>query len=151
MIAQLGLGTASGSLTVNLQIPASRGPPFPAPYDIIMLGPKTSGDLGLYGEFSRALSTSSLFLSLSLTPSFPCLPSSPSTEYSVVSDPLELTLFVLARNYSTFFEKYNATVIDFLQENGYVTFLNTPLPTEWKGCAEYSVTDLWSCAVHDVQ
>lgn len=85
-----GLGTITGSLTVNLQIPKSRGPPFPAPYDIILLGPPTYGPLGLY-------------------------------EYSVVSDPLGLTLFVLARDYTTFFKKYNKTVIETLEKDGFVT------------------------------
>lgn len=119
------LSTVRGDLTVYLQIPASRGPPFPAPYDVILLGPKTYGEFGAY-------------------------------EYAVVSDPLELTLFVLARNYEKFFAPdakgatYNSTVIEFLQSNGFVSFLDTPLPTVQAGCAEYSETDLWTCDVHDV-
>jgi len=43
-----GLSTATGALTVNLQIPDSRGPPFPAPYDIILLGPPDYGEFGSY-------------------------------------------------------------------------------------------------------
>ena len=116
---QTSLTTASGSLTVNLQIPSSRGPPFPAPYDIILLGPQTHGPFGLY-------------------------------EYAVVSDFLALTLFVLARNNTDFFLNYNKTVIETLEKDGYVSFLNKPIPTVYEGCAEYSETDLWSCAVHDI-
>ena len=114
------LTSARGDLTVYLQIPAARGPPFPAPYDIILLGPETHGPFGGY-------------------------------EYAVVSDPLELTLFVLARSFDKFFAPdatgvtYNSTVIDFLSSNGYVTFIDAPLPTVQAGCAEYSETDLWTC------
>ena len=113
------LTTAEGGLTVYLQIPAARGPPFPAPYDIVLLGPETYGEFGAY-------------------------------EYAVVSDPFALTLFVLARNYTTFFELYNATVIETLVRDGFVKIIDTPRPTVQDGCAEYSETDLWTCDVHDV-
>lgn len=95
----------------------------------------------------------------------------------MVSDFLELTLFVLARNYTDFFDKYNKTVIETLEADGYVRvssfssitllffaifldltllphpslqIINTPKPTVYEGCAEYSNTDLWSCDVHDI-
>jgi len=53
----------------------------------------------------------------------------------VVSDFLELTLFVLARDYDVFFEKYNKTVIETLQADGFInvsvrakTHARVPLP-----------------------
>lgn len=104
-----GLDTVSGSLTVNLQ-----GPPFPAPYDIVLLGPPTHGVFGAY-------------------------------EWAVVSDPFEISLFVLARNYTEFFMYYNTTVIDTLQVLGYINILNAPEATFQDGCPEWSETDLWTC------
>lgn len=124
-----GLNTVRGDLTVNLQIPGSRGPPFPAPYDVILLGPSTFGEFGQcayacirvqapgflcpeYCSFLCKLTRPSPFL--------PTYPNPPADEYAVVSDFLELTLFVLARNYTDFFDKYNKTVIETLEADGYV-------------------------------
>ncbi len=55
-------------------------------------------------------------------------------EYSIVSDPLKLTLFVLARNISRFMELYNSNVTQYLKEQGFTDFLNTPIPTTQQGC-----------------
>ena len=55
-------------------------------------------------------------------------------EYAVVSDPLQLTLFVLARNVTTWYSKYNATVYASLLAEGFNNFLNSPVPTNHIGC-----------------
>lgn len=55
-------------------------------------------------------------------------------DYSVVSDPLRLTLFVLARNVSRFYSYYNASVYNMLLGMGFNGFLNTPLLTIQFGC-----------------
>ena len=49
-----GLGTADGSLSVYLQIPPPGPQGIAAPYDIILLGPKTYGPYGLYECVGRA-------------------------------------------------------------------------------------------------
>jgi len=55
-------------------------------------------------------------------------------EYSIVSDPLKLTLFVLARNVTRFLDKYNRNVTDYLTEQGFTTLLNSPIVTPQEGC-----------------
>jgi lipocalin len=55
-------------------------------------------------------------------------------EYSIVSDPLKLTLFVLARNVSKFMDKYNRNVTDYLTEEGFTGLLNSPVLTPQEGC-----------------
>lgn len=57
-------------------------------------------------------------------------------EYSIVSDPLKLTLFVLARNVSRFMEKYNLNVTNYLTEEGFTGLLNSPILTPQEGCVE---------------
>ena len=100
------LNTASGALQVNLN-----GVPFPAPYDIILLGPASYGPLGAY-------------------------------QYAVVSDQLEFSLFVLARDPADFNRRYNATVFTELEALGFDTILNTPIQTFQDGCPTYIETDL---------
>ena len=56
-------------------------------------------------------------------------------EYSIVSDPLKATLFVLARNVSEFYDRWNANVSASLRLVGFTGFFNTPLPTVQNGCA----------------
>lgn len=68
-----------------------------------------------------------------------------SYAWAVVSDPFELSLFVLARNITTFYAKYNATVFQELEALGFDTFLNTPIPTIQDGCPEYTTQDLAAC------
>jgi len=68
-----------------------------------------------------------------------------SYAWAVVSDPFELSLFVLARNATTFNALYNATVFDELEKLGFNTLLNTPIPTFQDGCPEYTTRDLASC------
>ena len=55
-------------------------------------------------------------------------------QYSIVSDPLKLTLFVLARNVSKFMDKYNRNVTDYLTEQGFTDILNSPVLTPQEGC-----------------
>ncbi len=55
-------------------------------------------------------------------------------EYSIVSDPLKLSLFVLARNVTRFMDKYNRNVTDYLTEQGFTTLVNSPILTPQEGC-----------------
>ena len=55
-------------------------------------------------------------------------------EYSIVSDPLKLTLFVLARNVTKFMDKYNENVTAYLTEQGFTDLLNSPILTPQDGC-----------------
>ena len=66
-------------------------------------------------------------------------------EYAVVSDPFELSLFVLARNTTEYNLYYNQTVFLALEELGFDTLLNTPTQTVQDGCLEYSEVDLDAC------
>ncbi len=66
-------------------------------------------------------------------------------EYAVVSDPFEISLFVLVRDVKTYFKKYNATVFSELEALGFTRFINKPRLTTQDGCPEYSETDLWTC------
>ncbi len=58
-------------------------------------------------------------------------------EYSIVSDPFKATLFVLARNVSEFYSKWNANVSATLKSLGFNGFFNTPLTTTQEGCTYY--------------
>jgi lipocalin len=58
--------------------------------------------------------------------------------YSIVSDPLHLTLFVLARNLTDFALNDQDHVLATLQEAGYTSFLNTPTQTIQEGCSYWS-------------
>jgi len=55
-------------------------------------------------------------------------------EYSIVSDPFKLTLFVLARNITRFHEFWETDVLSYLKEQNFTNFLNTPIPTVQNGC-----------------
>jgi lipocalin len=55
-------------------------------------------------------------------------------EYSIVSDPLKATLFVLARNVSEFNAHWDANVTATLKKLGFNGIFNTPLPTTQLGC-----------------
>ena len=54
--------------------------------------------------------------------------------YSIVSDPLKATLFVLARNVSEFYTVWNATAWGLLEGLGFTGLLNYPLLTVQDGC-----------------
>ena len=47
-------------------------------------------------------------------------------DYSIVSDNLMLSLFVLARNVTRFYQEYDETVLNSLQEFGFDRFVNKP-------------------------
>ncbi len=55
-------------------------------------------------------------------------------EYSIVSDPFKLTLFVLARNVSKFMHKYNENVTAYLTGEGFTGLVNSPILTPQDGC-----------------
>ena len=55
-------------------------------------------------------------------------------DYSVVSDNLFFTLFVLTRNLTRFQQVYDTQVRDFLTASGFTKFWNTPVPTIQDGC-----------------
>lgn len=55
-------------------------------------------------------------------------------EYSIVSDPLKATLFVLARNVTEFYVRWNANVSASLARLGFNGLFNSPLPTTQLGC-----------------
>ncbi len=55
-------------------------------------------------------------------------------EYSIVSDPFKLTLFVLARNVTSFRENWETQVLDYLESEGFTNFLNKPIPTVQDNC-----------------
>jgi apolipoprotein D and lipocalin family protein len=61
-------------------------------------------------------------------------------EYSIVSDPLKATLFVLARNVSEFYNKWNTNVSITLKQLGFNGLFNTPLTTIQDGCTYYKDT-----------
>lgn len=58
-------------------------------------------------------------------------------EYSIVSDPLKFTLFVLARNVTKFMEHYNSNVTEWLKTNGFTELWNTPILTVQDGCESW--------------
>jgi lipocalin len=55
-------------------------------------------------------------------------------EYSIVSDPFKATLFVLARNVSEFYTRWNANVSATLKALGFTGIFNSPLTTVQIGC-----------------
>ena len=55
-------------------------------------------------------------------------------EYSIVSDPLKATLFVLARDVSEYYERWDANVTATLAKLGFNGFFNTPLRTVQTNC-----------------
>jgi lipocalin len=55
-------------------------------------------------------------------------------DYSIVSDPFEAFLFVLARNVTTFYNVYNSSVYTELLNMGFNTGLNNPVSTFQDGC-----------------
>lgn len=67
-------------------------------------------------------------------------------EYAVVSDPFQASLFILARDPSTFNALYNTTVINYLEAAGYIFPWNIPLPTVQEGCPPYPEDDLDTCS-----
>lgn len=50
-------------------------------------------------------------------------------QYSIVSDFLKSTLFVLARDPEVFTTQYEEEVLSFLKENGFTHLINKPMKT----------------------
>lgn len=55
-------------------------------------------------------------------------------QYAVVSDPFQLSLFVLVRDVSDYFATYDSTVRAWLNNTGFNNILNTPILTTQTNC-----------------
>jgi len=55
-------------------------------------------------------------------------------QYSIVSDDIKLTLFVLSRNITDFNKKYNKEVVDWLFANDFVEWYNRPILSNQTNC-----------------
>lgn len=55
-------------------------------------------------------------------------------QYSIVSDPFRLTLFVLARNLTLFAQEWQANVLETLRALGFTRILNQPIATDQTNC-----------------
>jgi lipocalin len=55
-------------------------------------------------------------------------------QWAVVSDNRQVTLFVLARDPTTFKDVYEAQALERIGELGFTTFFNRPLPVQQEGC-----------------
>lgn len=55
-------------------------------------------------------------------------------QYSVVSDPYMLGLYVLARNVTQYYELYDEEVQTFLEENSFTSIYNSPIQIVHDGC-----------------
>eukprot|EP00929_Paragymnodinium_shiwhaense_P057381 TRINITY_DN28717_c0_g1_i1.p1 TRINITY_DN28717_c0_g1~~TRINITY_DN28717_c0_g1_i1.p1 ORF type:complete len:221 (-),score=17.67 TRINITY_DN28717_c0_g1_i1:75-737(-) len=60
-------------------------------------------------------------------------------DYALVTDPKQLTLYVLTRDPARFAEQYNDKVLDQLKGQGFTSLLNRPLKTNQEGCRDDSV------------
>lgn len=58
-------------------------------------------------------------------------------DYSIVSDQFQFSLFVLARNVSDFYMRYNPQVLEYLQTNGWNQSLNKPIQVPQIGCTYF--------------
>ena len=56
-------------------------------------------------------------------------------EYAVVSDPLEISLFVLVRDVDDYYARFNKTVMETLRADGFINPINEPRQTVQTGCA----------------
>ena len=55
-------------------------------------------------------------------------------QYSVVSDPYKLGLYVLVRNVEEYYELYNDEVMLFLNDTGFNKLYNSPIQIIQDGC-----------------
>tara|TARA_Y100000991_G_scaffold190544_1_gene157006 strand:+ start:94 stop:624 length:531 start_codon:yes stop_codon:yes gene_type:complete len=55
-------------------------------------------------------------------------------DYSIVSDNLKLSLFVLARDVNSFYKNYDAEVLVSLKEFGFTNFANKPIKMNQSDC-----------------
>lgn len=59
-------------------------------------------------------------------------------QWAVVSDELQISLFVLARNVTRFYREFNETVYSLLINEGFNTPVNSPVPTYQVGCPPWT-------------
>jgi lipocalin len=59
-------------------------------------------------------------------------------QFSVVSDPVHLTLFILARNLTDFADRFQTEILANLTAAGFTGFLNTPEATVQEGCSYWN-------------
>ncbi len=57
----------------------------------------------------------------------------------MVSDPLEVSLFVLARNVTDFYNSWNETVFSILENEGFNKPWNKPVATNQDGCVYWPI------------
>ena len=62
-------------------------------------------------------------------------------EWAIVSDPLKLSLFVLARNVTQYNSAWNETVFELLDAEGFNGPLNSPIQTIQDGCPDIPYGD----------
>jgi apolipoprotein D and lipocalin family protein len=117
--AAAGPADEPGQLTVHLDGTGSFGVPSCARNDII------SGSAGDFGAPYWIYALGPIGMTDGLY------------RYSIVSDPLKATLFVLARNVTEFYAQWNVTVRGILAELGFTGVLNSPLTTVQVGCAPW--------------
>lgn len=55
-------------------------------------------------------------------------------QYSVVSDPFKLSLFVLCRDVSQYYQLYDEEVLQFLKETGFTSLYNRPIQMVQENC-----------------
>ena len=55
-------------------------------------------------------------------------------QYSIVSDDKKVSLFVLARNVTEFYQKYDTIVLKQLDSLGFNTIINKPIPSDQNNC-----------------
>lgn len=58
-------------------------------------------------------------------------------QYSIVSDPYMLGLYVLTRNVDDYYELYNEEVLEFLNQTGYNKLYNKPIQVVHDGCTYF--------------
>ncbi len=58
-------------------------------------------------------------------------------EWAIVSDPLQVSLFVLARNVTRYYNVWNETVNSILINEGFTSPVNQPVYTQQIGCVPY--------------
>ncbi len=55
-------------------------------------------------------------------------------QYGIVSDPFGLSLFILARNVTDYYARFDAEVLAWCKAHGFTTLVNEPLKTVHEGC-----------------
>jgi lipocalin len=128
-----------GHLTVTLG-----GAPFPAPYWVIVTGPvcqwrETTACwvdlLKLWIQIHwKLIFDSTLPCRLAVFVVFFDPSVADKYDYVIVTDQLQITMWVLVRNITAFEQKYEADVLAELQNLGFSSFWNSPIKTNQTGC-----------------